>query len=103
MSRFASGKGGVSVSSVQTGVRLRSVDVSGVGAVRSWSVRSAYAFPEYASRKAPREVLALAMAELRRAAEAKKGMRIARRLATIAEGRVERVTWSSRKIRRGVC
>jgi hypothetical protein len=42
------------------------------------------------------------MNELRRAAEAKKGMRIAQRLAILAEGKAERVTWSSQKSLRGV-
>ena len=37
------------------------------------------------------------MTELRRAAEAKKGLRIAQRLAILAEGKAERVTWSSSK------
>jgi hypothetical protein len=43
------------------------------------------------------------MEHLRRAAEAKRGMRIAKRLADLAEGKAERVKWSSRKSLRGVC
>ena len=89
--------GGVSVSSVQKSVQLRRVAVSAVGELRSVSTRSALALCDYKSRQSPREVLGLAMHELRRAAEAKKSMRIARRLASLAEGKTERVSWSSRK------
>ena len=91
------------MSSVQKTARLRSVPVSGVSCqLRSLSLRTAFALPEYESCQSPRKVLALAMTELRRAAEAKKGLRIAQRLATLAEGRSERVTWSSQKSLRGV-
>lgn len=96
-------KGGVPVSGVQKSVPLRSVRVSGVGQLHALSARSALAFSPSESRQSPREVLASAIQELRRAAEAKKGMRIAQRLATLAEGKSERVTWSSRKSLRGVC
>ena len=96
------------MSSVQKSVQLRSVHVSGVRVsgvpcqLRPLSTRSAFVLPEYASRQSPREVLALAMTELRRAAEARKGLRIAQRLAILAEGKAERVTWSSQKSLRGV-
>ena len=95
-------KGSVPVSGVQKRVLLRSVDVSGVGQLRSLRVRSAFVLPQCEARQSPREVLAFAMTELRRAAEAKKGLRIAQRLAILAEGKSERVTWSSQKSLRGV-
>ena len=91
------------MSSVQKSVQLRSVHVSGVPCqLRPLSTRSAFASSVCESRQSPREVLTLAMNELRRAAEAKKGMRIAQRLAILAEGNAERVTWSSQKSLRGV-
>jgi hypothetical protein len=96
-------KGGVPVSGVQKSVQLRSVGVSGVGQLRPLRARSAFALSKYESRQSPREVLALAMKQLRQAAEAKKGLRIAQRLAKLAEGKPERVSWSSRKSLRGVC
>jgi hypothetical protein len=101
-------RGSVPVSSVQKSVPVRSVHVSGVrvsgvpSRLRSSSTRSAFALSVCESRQSPREVLAFAMNELRRVAEAKKGKRIARRLATLAEGKHERVTWLSRKSLRGV-
>jgi hypothetical protein len=88
------------VSGVQKSTVLRGVSVSGVGRLRALRVRTE--FPKSASPQYPREVLALAMNELRRAAEAKKCRRIARRLANLAEGKCERVTWR-RKNLRGVC
>ena len=115
---------GVRVSSVG---QLRSVDVRGVGLLRGVpvrgvplrgvrvgcvhqlrGVRSALALPDGLSHQSPREVLSVAMQELRRAAGARKFSRVARRLAALAEGRSERVTWSSRtwpsrKSLRGVC
>lgn len=101
---------GVSVSSVGqlrgvqfSGVRLRSVPVRGVGQLRGVRVRSALALPDGQSHQSPREVLSVALNELRRAAEARKFSRVARRLAALAEGRIERITWSSRKSLRGVC
>lgn len=96
------------MSSVQKSVQLRSVHVSGVRMsgvpcqLRPLSTRSAFASSVCESRQSPREVLTFAMNELRRAAEAKKGMRIAQRLAILAEGKAERVTWSSQKSLRGV-
>lgn len=88
------------MSGVRKSVQLRGVEVRSVESLRPRSV----AFPEVASRKSPREVLAFAMKELRRAAEAKKGQRIAERLAALAEGKRERASsWSSRKSLRGVC
>lgn len=96
-------KGGVPVSGVQKSVQLRGVRVSGVGQLHALSARSAFASSASESRQSPRDVLASAIQELRRAAEAKKGRRIAQRLATLAEGKSERVTWSSRKSLRGVC
>jgi hypothetical protein len=101
-------RGSVPVSSVQKSVPVRSVHVSGVRVsgvpcrLRSLSTRSAFALSECESRQSPREVLAFAMSELRRAAEANKGKRIAQRLAILAEGKHERVTWSSPKSLRGV-
>ena len=104
-------KGSVPVSGVPKAVQLRGVDVSSVRA-RSVGVRSVSSLrllslrPEsaFASSTSPREVLAFAMKELRRAAEAKKGSRIAKRLAALAEGKCERASsWSSRKSLRGVC
>ena len=97
-------KGAVPVSGVRKAVQLRSVDVCGVGSLRLSSMRPGVAFSEYASSRSPREVLAFAMKELRQAAEAKKGLRIAKRLAALAEGKRERASsWSSRKSLRGVC
>ena len=102
-------KGAVPVSGVRKAVQLRSVDVRGVdvcgvGPLRLSSMRPGVAFSEYASSRSPREVLAFAMKELRQAAEAKKGLRIAKRLAALAEGKRERASsWSSRKSLRGVC
>jgi hypothetical protein len=93
-------KGSVPVSGVQKSVQLRGVGVSGVRPLRA---RSAFALSQCESRQSPRDVLAFAMKQLRQAAEAKKGMRIAQRLAKLAEGKPERVTWSSRKSLRGVC
>ena len=101
------------MSSVSRGIQLRGVRmstvggsrdvrVSGVGQWRCVSARLALALPDGQSHQSPREVLGVAMNELRRAAEAKRFMRLARRLADIAEGRIERVTWSSRKSPRGV-
>ena len=96
------------MSSVQKSVPVRSVHVSGVRVsgvprqLRSLSTRSAFALSVCESRQSPREVLAFAMNELRRAAEAKKGKRIAQRLAILADGKHERVTWSSQKSLRGV-
>ena len=101
-------RGSVPVSSVQKSVPVRGVHVSGVRVsgvpcqLRSLSTRSAFALSECESRQYPREVLAFAMNELRRVAEAKKGKRIAQRLAILAGGKCERVTWSSRKSLRGV-
>jgi hypothetical protein len=94
-----------SVSGVLSSVQLRRVRVSSVPQLRPLCVRPAFALSqyEYASRQSPRVVIALAMEQLRRAAEAKKGTRIAQRLANLAEGKVERVTWLSRKSLRGVC
>lgn len=120
---------GVRVSGVGQlcGVGLRGVDVSGVGRLRSLrasgvepsssvrvsgvqqlrGVRSrsalAFALPDVRLHQSPREVLRATMHELRRAAEAKRFLRIARRLAGLARGRTERVLWSSRKSLRGVC
>lgn len=96
------------MSGVQRSVQLRGVCVSGVGQLRPLRVSSEFASSQFLLhqcelRQSPRKVLALAMQELRRAAEAKKGMRIARRLALLAEGKPERVTWSSRKSLRGGC
>lgn len=95
------------MSGVRKSVQLRGVPEFGVGSLRPLSVlcpRSDVAFSECESRKSPREVLAFAMGELRRAAEAKKGLRIAKRLATLAEGKRERASsWLSRKSLRGVC
>jgi len=101
-------KGSVPVSGVQKSLQLRSVGVSGVGVSSVGQLRplrpsSAFALSKYESRQSPREVLALAMKQLRQAAEAKKGLRIAQRLAKLAEGKPERVSWSSRKSLRGVC
>jgi hypothetical protein len=91
------------VSGVRKSVQLRGVEVRSVESLRPLRSRPV-AFPEVASCKTPREVLAFAMKELRRAAEAKKGQRIARRLAALAEGKSERASsWSSRKSLRGVC
>ena len=96
-------KGAVTVSGVREVVRLRSVEVHSVKSLRPLSLRPV-AFPQVASRKTPREVLAFVMKELRRAAEAKKGQRIAQRLAALAKGKSERASsWSSRKSLRGVC
>ena len=94
------------MSSVQKSVQLRSV--SGVGQLRLLRASSEFASSQCQlrhgeSRQSPKKVLALAMKQLRRAAEAKKGMRIAKRFALLAEGKSERVTWSSRKSLRGVC
>ena len=108
LSSDSQSRGSVPVSSVQKSAPVRGVHVSGVGVsgvpsrLRSSSTRSAFALSECESRQSPREVLAFAMNELRRAAEAKKGKRIAQRLAILAEGKHERVTWSSRKSLRGV-
>jgi hypothetical protein len=90
---------GVRVSSLQ----LRDVRVSGVQQLRGVRLRSALALPESRLHQSPREVLRATMHELRRAAEAKRFLRIAGRLAGLAKGRTERVTWSSRKSLRGVC
>jgi hypothetical protein len=93
----------VTVSGVRKSVELRGVEVRSVASLCQLSLRPV-ALPEVASGKAPREVLAFAMKELRRVAEAKKGQRIARRLAALAEGKCERASpWSSRKSLRGVC
>lgn len=101
-------RGSVPVSSVQKSVQLRGVCVSGVGELGLLRVSSEFASSQFLLRQcelrqSPRKVLALAMQELRRAAEAKKGMRIAKRLALLAEGKPERVRWSSQKSLRGVC
>ena len=96
-------KGSAPVSSVQKNVPLRSVGVSGVSQLRSLRMRSALVLSKRESHKFPRDVLAFAMEQLRRAAEAKRGMRIATRLAALAKGKPERVKWSSRKSLRGVC
>jgi hypothetical protein len=118
-------RGGVPVSSVPRNTLLRGVRVSGVGQLscvpvssvgwlpgvpvrgvgrlRCRSTRAALALPDGQSHQSPREVLSVAMNELRRAGEAKRFSRIARRLAVLADGRSERVTWSSRKSLRGVC
>ena len=82
---------------------LRGVPVRGVDRFPCVSVRSALALPDDQLHQSPREVLSVAMNELRRAGEAKRFQRIARRLAAVAEGRSQRVTWSSRKSLRGVC
>ena len=110
LSRDSGTRGGVqvrtcSVSSVQKVVSLRSGVVSGVRPLCASRVRPAFVLSqyEYVSRQSPRAVIALAMEQLRRAAEARKGTRIAQRLASLAEGKVERVTWSSLKSLRGVC
>ena len=93
----------MTVSGVRKFGELCPVELRSVASLRSLSLRPVE-FPEVASRKAPREVLAFAMKELRRAAEAKKGQRIARRLAALAEGKRQRASaWSSRKSLRGVC
>jgi hypothetical protein len=92
------GVNGVHVSGLQ---QLPGVRVSGVQQLRD--VRSALALPDGRLHESPREVLRATMHELRRASEAKRFLRIARRLAGLAEGRTERVTWSSRKSLRGVC
>ena len=94
---------GVQKSVQWRGVGSGGVEVSILGPFRSLRVRPAFALSSAESRQSPREVLAFTMNELRRAAEAKKYRRIARRLATLAEGKCERVTWSSRKSLRGVC
>lgn len=96
------------MSSVQKSVPLRGVGVSGVrvssvGQLRPLRARSAFALSQCVSRQSPRDVLAFAMKQLRQAAEAKKGLRIAQRLAKLAGGKPERVSWSSRKSLRGVC
>jgi hypothetical protein len=72
--------------------------------LRGVSLRHALAsFPDGQSHQSPREVLSVAMNEIRRAAEARKFARVARRLAGLAQGRSKRVTWSSVKSPRGVC
>lgn len=101
-------RGSVPVSGVQKSVQLRGVGVSSVcmsslGQLRPLRARTAFALSQYESRQSPRNVLALAMKQLRQAAEAKKGVRIAQRLAKLAKGKPERVSWSSRKSLRGVC
>lgn len=93
--------------------RLRSLRSGGVAlcGVRASSVQrfssvrscSALALPEGRLHQSPREVLRATMHELRRAAEANRFSRIARRLAGLAEGKKERVAWSSRKSLRGAC
>lgn len=91
------------MSGVRKSVQLRGVEVRSVESLRPLRSRPV-AFPEVASCNSPREVLAFAMKELRRAAEAKKGQRIAQRLAALAKGKSERASsWSSRKSLRGVC
>lgn len=94
------GVSGVRVSGLQ---HLPGMRVSGVQQLRDVRLRSALALPDGRLHQSPREVLRATMHELRRASEAKRFMRIARRLAGLAEGRTERVTWSSRKSLRGVC
>jgi len=91
--------GGVSVSSVQKfGVR-----VGGVGLLSEVGRRIAFPTSKFVARQSPKMVLSPAFEALRRAAEAKKGMRIARRLAGFAARRPRQRSWSSAKIPRGVC
>jgi hypothetical protein len=100
---------GVQVRSVQKSVLLPSAGAKCVPGLSSVSVRPAFLLSACELRQSPREVLAprevlgLAMQALRRAAEAKKSMRIASRLASLAEGKPERTAWFSPKSIRGVC
>ena len=89
------------MSSVRKAVALRA-GVSGVSSLRPLRMRPVSCV-ECEHHQYPRDVLALTMMGLRRAAEARKGKRIVRRLAALGEGKVERVTWSSRTSLRGVC
>jgi hypothetical protein len=82
---------------------LRGVRVRGVDQLSRVTARSALALPDGLPHQSPRKVLSVAMNELRRAAEANRFERVARRLAALAEGRSKRITWSSRKSPRGVC
>lgn len=82
-------------------VSLSTSDQSGVCLLRPLRERSSLAFFQREHGQSPRAVLTSAMKSLRRAAEERKYVRIARRLNALAEGKVERVTWSSRMSLRG--